>query len=145
VKEIYETEILQATAKSGKTKYWQKQIVEMSDGYFTRSVYWQDDSVVQYSEPKRIEKKNVGRANETSELEQARLEVESEFKRQLDKGYSMSGDRSLQLNFPLPMLAQDYMKHQDKLPEQVLVEPKLDGCRMMADGVNFWTRKGKLN
>jgi ATP-dependent DNA ligase len=143
MKEIYETETLQATAKSGKTKYWQKQIVEISGDYFTRSVYWQDDSVVQYSEPKRIEKKNVGKANETSELEQARLEVESEFKRQLDKGYSTSGDLSSQPNFPLPMLAQDYMKHQDKLPEQVLVEPKLDGTRCLTDGVHFWTRKGK--
>jgi ATP-dependent DNA ligase len=41
------------------------------------------------------------------------------------------------------MLAQDYMKHQDKLPEQVLVEPKLDGTRCLTDGVHFWTRKGK--
>jgi ATP-dependent DNA ligase len=140
---VDETEILQATAKSKKGKYWKKQIISIDEDYYTRSVYWQDDSVVQYSEPKKIEKKNVGRSNETSELEQARLEVESEFNRQLDKGYSMSGERSLKSNFLLPMLAQDYMKHQAKLPEQVIVEPKLDGTRCLTDGVKFWTRKGK--
>lgn len=140
----YTTETLQAQTKQGKTKYWQKQIFETDGEIFTKSIYWQTNSVVQESEPKKIERKNVGKSNETTELEQAFLEVESEFKRQLDKGYSMalSGERSLQTRI-LPMLAQDYLKHQSKLPDQIIVESKQDGVRCLTNGVEFWTRKGK--
>lgn len=142
---IHVTEVLVGTTKSGKNKYWQKQILGIEGQIHTRSIFWQDGSVVTQATPTLIERKNVGKSNETSELEQAFLEVESEVKRQQDKGYvwlHLSGHRSLP-QLPLPMLAHEFTKHSAKLPEIVVLQGKEDGVRCLTNSKNFWTRKGK--
>lgn len=90
--------------------------------------------------------KNIGRANETSDEQQALLEAESRYKKQLDKGYRPSLDELDELDV-LPMLAQDYLKNGHKLTYPVLCSPKKDGVRCLAirhvDGVELRSRGGK--
>ncbi len=95
--------------------------------------------------------KNIGRSNETSPLEQALLDAESRYKKQLDKGYVVempkAGDVvTNSLGFIKPMLAQPIEKVKSwEFP--VYVSPKLDGHRMLAtvqDGqVVLYSRQGK--
>lgn len=103
----------------------------------------------------RIEQgKNIGRANETKPLEQAKLEVQSRIKKQLDKGYVTvkplwSDAVTNQLGQLKPMLAQPL----DKVVKQLqfdcaYAQPKLDGFRCLAhrgegDQLIMYTRNGK--
>ena len=139
---IYKTPTLKGLTKKGKNKYWEKHVIALEDNIYTKSVYWQENSLVQESALCLITKKNVGKSNETSLIEQAILEAHSEVRKQLDKGYTLSDEPLFEIK-PLPMLAQDYIKYSSKLPEEVIVEPKLDGTRCLTNGKNFWTRKGK--
>ncbi len=140
---VYRTDTLTGKTKSGKLKYWEKQILEKDGQIYTSSLYWQEGSTaMQSSEPTLITRKNVGKANETSELEQAYLEIESEYKKQLDKGYFE--DTPSEDVLPLPMLAHEFHKHSNKLSDEIAVNPKIDGVRCLTNGSKFWTRKGKL-
>ena len=86
--------------------------------------------------------KNIGRANETTHNEQAILEATSKWKKQIDKGYSITPQKVF-----LPMLAQDYSKHKKKISFPCYVQPKFDGARCTirkeSDGIIARSRKGK--
>lgn len=107
-------------------------------------------SVVTKTEYK--EGKNIGRANETSPLEQAILEAESKVKKQLDKGYvdyipDANDTVTNSLGFLKPMLATSIDKVK-KWEFPVYIQPKFDGHRMLAtvqDGeVVLYSRQGKI-
>lgn len=87
--------------------------------------------------------KNIGKKNETTPEEQANNEAKSKWKKKLDKGYSTSIDNN-KTNYK-PMLAQDYKKHKSKVVFPCYIQPKLDGYRMIYDGINerLLTRTGK--
>ena len=68
--------------------------------------------------------KNIGKANETSYLDQANSEAQSKWNKQLDKGYSLTGTKTF-----LPMLALSFDKQKDKVVYPCYVQPKLDGLR----------------
>lgn len=72
--------------------------------------------------------KNIGKANETTALEQAYLEAESKWNKQKDKGYSETIVAKSERSFR-PMLAQEYVKHSKKIVFPCYVQPKLDGLR----------------
>lgn len=98
------------------------------------------------------EGKNIGKSNETTAYEQAVFEAESIVRKQLDKGYTEHkperGTTSTNaLGFRQPMLAQPIEKVKDwKFP--VLVQPKLDGHRLLAtvsnEKVVLYSRQGKV-
>lgn len=48
------------------------------------------------------------------------------------------------LKFRSPMLAKNFMSHERAVKYPCFVQPKLDGIRCITDGVNFWSRNGKL-
>ena len=87
--------------------------------------------------------KNIGRKNETTPEEQAVKEAQSKWTKKKDKGYSqtINTDR-VDYN---PMLAQDYKKQKTKVVFPCYVQPKLDGYRMVYDGINdrILSRTGK--
>ena len=96
--------------------------------------------------------KNIGRANETTPLEQAELEANSKVAKKLDGGYLADmpeeGDTAKNgLGFIKPMLAQpiDKVKQWDY---PVYVQPKFDGHRMLATiqdhKVVLYSRQGKV-
>jgi len=75
--------------------------------------------------------KNIGRSNETSAFEQARLEAISKWKKQLKKKYY---ERLEDANKPhlRPMLAAKFVDHKSKVKFPVHVQPKFDGVRCLA-------------
>jgi DNA ligase 1 len=85
--------------------------------------------------------KNLNKANETTDEEQADLEAQSMFAKQLDKGYKASLDKtaspdSLRL---APMLAHKWEPKKKKLAYPIDIQPKLDGVRCLA----YW-KDGKV-
>jgi DNA ligase-1 len=93
--------------------------------------------------------KNVGRANETTPLQQAISEAQSKAQKKMDKGYTReipeAGQKAVNsLGLTKPMLAQEFTGV-SKWP--VFIQPKLDGNRCLAarvDGkVKLWSRGGK--
>ena len=97
----------------------------------------------------QAEGKNIGRSNETTPAMQARMELTSRVKKQVDKGYVLSMDAANEpctnnLGLLKPMLATPF----DKIkPEKIqwagaLIQPKLDGHRaLFKDGV-LYSRQG---
>lgn len=100
-----------------------------------------DGKMIQTSE--KVKGKNIGKKNETSPNEQAIKELVSKSKKKEDAGYSTSDKKNEQKN-TFPMLAQDYKK-QKNIQFPVFVQPKLDGYRMVYDGISdkMLTRTGK--
>lgn len=90
--------------------------------------------------------KNLGRANETSNEQQAILEAESRYKKQIDKGYRATLEDLEDLPL-MAMLAVDYHKKAHLLQFPCLVSVKLDGNRCLAirhkERVELRTRGGK--
>lgn len=91
--------------------------------------------------------KNIGRANETTPEEQAQLEAEAKYKKQLDKLYRPTIEELESVGNKLPMLAHDYTKVGYRLAYPCYVSPKLDGVRCLATlgngKVTFTSRGGK--
>ena len=90
--------------------------------------------------------KNIGRAHETGNEQQAILEAESRYKKQLDKGYRPTLDELEDLPL-MAMLAVDYHKKAHLLQFPCLASVKLDGNRCLAirhkEFVELRTRGGK--
>lgn len=91
--------------------------------------------------------KNVGKANETTAEEQAFLEAQSKYNKQLDKCYRPSVEEARGVGEILPMLAHDYTKVGHRISWPCYVSPKLDGLRCIAEitheGVILHSRGGK--
>lgn len=95
------------------------------------------------------EGKNIGRANETTPLQQAISEATAKAQKKIDKGYTreipQAGQKAVNsLGLTKPMLAQDF-KAVTQWP--VYVQPKLDGNRCLATNqggkIILWSRGGK--
>lgn len=95
------------------------------------------------------EGKNIGRANETTPLEQAIAEAKAKAQKKIDKGYTHNipeeGQKAVNsLGLTKPMLAQEF-KGIESFP--VYIQMKLDGNRCLAakvDGqIKLWSRGGK--
>lgn len=148
--EVESTRTLQAETKTGRTKFWRGLILRDDEGnHYTQNEFWQvgpnGESVRQRSEPYRVTPKNVGRANETTPLEQARIELNADYQKKIDKGYHPEGEEHLAGNgYTLPMLAHPFAKKAHKIVYPVYVQPKFDGTRMLYNSqVGHWSRQGK--
>ena len=98
--------------------------------------------------------KNAGRANATTSSQQAELEAEAKWRKQLKKGYVKSEadaqndvlDEVIEGGIN-PMLAHKYTEHGHKIKFPCLGQPKLDGIRCTilkeGDSVTMWTRTRK--
>lgn len=87
--------------------------------------------------------KNVGRANETTSAEQARLEAESKLKKKLDEGYFETQKEAENTEVILPMLAKDFDKEKHKIQYPCFIQPKLDGMRALGNKGKLTSRGGK--
>lgn len=79
-----------------------------------------------------VDPKNVGKANQTTREEQAKLELNSAFAKQWDKGYRYNKEDAMEARNILPMLAHDYLKKSHKITYPCYVSRKLDGVRCFA-------------
>jgi len=92
--------------------------------------------------------KNIGKANETTPLEQANSEAASSWQSQKDTGYFESIKRAETTQVYLPMLAHIFSKRKHDITYPAYVQPKLDGVRCLVKKVNantlhFMSRGGK--
>lgn len=136
---IKSSDVIESEGKTGKT-FWQGHVVCDGNGsYYTATSYWQETkdgiSVVQWSTPYYAEPKNIGKSNETTNETQAYAEFESMVKKER---------RVRESNRPLPMLAQTFEKRKKYIEYPCAIQPKLDGMRMLTNGVEAWSRKNKL-
>lgn len=118
--------------KNGKLLQWS--IYANAKSYWTES--GQVGGKLQTTLPTFVEQKNVGKANETSLLEQVQSEVTSKIQYQLDHGYSEdipSEEKRFEVS-----LADKYPDRQEKgkLEFPYIVEPKLDGLRCYIKNCN---------
>jgi DNA ligase-1 len=136
---------------SGQTGSWAIEVVDLGDGtaeiVTTATKVLGGKSVV--SREVVSEGKNIGRANETTPLEQAVSQARSKANKKRDKGYTETipeaGTKATNsLGLVKPMLAKEF-KAVEAFP--VLAQPKLDGNRCLAarvDGeIKMWSRGGK--
>ena len=142
---------LYGRSTNGKIKEWNISVLQMGDGTcYVETKHGYEDGKKQLDQRYVGEGKNIGKANETTVYEQACSEARSAHSRKKDSGYVEDKN-----NIPsesdgmfLPMLAHRYDKHSSKIKFPCLIQPKLDGVRMLArkqDGVvSMWSRKGKV-
>ena len=101
------------------------------------------------------EGKNIGKANETTPLEQAELEAKSQWEKKAKKGYVQNiedaQEKKVDTSFVAggisPMLAHSFDKQGHKISYPAYIQPKLDGHRCIAeldgDNVALWSRTQK--
>jgi len=73
--------------------------------------------------------KNIGRSNETTGEEQAKLVAKSKFDKKLKEGYFRTKLEAETTVVVLPMLAKSFDKEEDKVVYPCYGQPKLDGMR----------------
>lgn len=133
--------ILYHKAKGGDLRQWT--VWADDDTIYTE--YGQVDGKLQVSS-KKAEAKNVGRSNETSPSEQARLEAESMWRFKVERKYSETPEAA-QEELMLPMLAHKYEDKKKHVTYPAFVQPKLDGVRCIAKwedkSVILLSRSGK--
>jgi DNA ligase-1 len=162
----FSTQILEAVTSKDGRKFWQGHVAHSLDGsqWVTYTTYCQTladaeapeadadwaqlqgktISRITVSAPTVIEGKNIGRSNETTPKDQALFEINSTFKKQMDKGYYPLGQAEARDNFlTLPMLAYPFSDKAHKVEFPLTLQPKYDGVRCLSDGTKMWSRKGK--
>lgn len=126
----------------GKIRTWQ---MELSDNKYRTIAGTQGGKLVT-SKWTRAKGKNTGKANETSDEEQAVAVIDSMYRKKLSVDYHESIDDIETVKTFLPMLATEYSKRKSKLKwatDNILMQPKLDGIRCIAKQDGLFTRTGK--
>ena len=90
------------------------------------------------------ESKNIGKANETTPTEQALLEAEAKYVKQLKSGYFPTKEEALDFVEFTPMKCHSFNDYFNKLEYPCNAGVKLDGMRLMVDAEgNAWSKQGE--
>ena len=150
--------IVYSMSKTGKLLVWSASLdtVPNSDGFLEITIVSGQDSGKKVSKVRHVKKgMNIGKANETTLLEQAELEFDRLYVKQYDKGYTDDPSAvsiSKQVGtVKKPMLAEKYPDKQHKLPtndSDIVTQPKIDGVRCLITKLEngelaFTSRTGK--
>ena len=125
----------------GKVREWRMEI----DGARYRTISGLQDGEQVTTEWTVAKGKNVGRANETTDEEQAAAEVRSQYKKKLRVDYHTSLDDIDVIKVYKPMLATGWKKRKSKIDwngPKVFSQPKLDGIRCISPVNGLWSRTG---
>lgn len=144
--EIYDFDTLYCKDVKGKIKTW-KIKVERYDTYSVIVTLYGYDKLIE-SRRKINSGKNLNKSNMTTPYTQALSEAKSKWTKKIDieQFYAISDKSSENKNFNiLPMLAHEYKKHKNKVIYPAIVQPKLDGMRMIYNSTTgkITTRQGK--
>lgn len=127
------------TTKGGKTQEWTIEVV----GNKYRTISGQTDGKKVVSEWTVCYGKNAGKANGTSDTEQAMKEAEAKRKLKLEKDYSETiVGTNIKRHFE-PMLAAKWEDYKDKIEYPIYSQAKLDGIRCIVTKDGMWSRNGK--
>ena len=130
---------------NGKIRIWDIKTGIDGEKYFYEILTGFKDGAITSFRTYITKGKNVGRSNETTPKQQCEIEATALRRKQIErKGYTSVIPDSKPL---LPMLAKNYLLEREKLEFPCMVQPKLDGCRVLVyihDGyVKLISRQGK--
>ncbi|MFW3388479.1 UNVERIFIED_CONTAM: hypothetical protein RF648_21055, partial [Kocuria sp. CPCC 205274] len=108
-----------ALNKDGKFKHW---IVEVEDDVITVR-HGQLGGKMQ-EQITICTGKNIGRSNETTPEQQALLEAESKYNKQIDKCYRPTQEEAKSVGEVLPMLAKNYLDSGHRIKWPAFTSPK---------------------
>jgi DNA ligase-1 len=132
--------IIYKRTQTGAIQQWE--IIVEDDTFYT--IEGQVGGKLTTSKPTQVIQKNVGKQNETNEYEQALKEAQAKWKKKTEAGYTEDINLvDTSKKFFEPMLAHKYIDYKNDIIFPILVSPKLDGCRMVAQKSGLWTRNGK--
>jgi len=132
---------------TGATQTWE---IEVQDNKY-RTTSGQIDGIKTTNKWTSCKGKNAGKANATTDAEQALKEAHAKHQKKLERDYNLSIDEIDEKQFYDPMLAQDFKNKNrnkdvyDSLQSETKVfsQPKLDGIRCIATKDGLFTRNGK--
>ena len=87
--------------------------------------------------------KNVGRANSTTDAEQAMAEAVAKRTKKLESGYFEDVNNINEQQYFEPMLAAKWEDYKDKIQYPIYSQPKLDGIRCIVTKAGMFSRNGK--
>jgi DNA ligase-1 len=127
------------TTKGGKVQEWTIEVV--MNRY--RTISGQTDGKKVVSEWTEVYGKNEGRANATTDNEQAIKEAEAKRKLKLERGYFENIKHINKKQYFEPMLAGKWEDRKDKIQYPIYSQPKLDGIRCIVTKDGMFSRNGK--
>lgn len=133
---------LYALSSTGKTLIWW---MEQADDKY-RTISGQLDGKLITSEWTKALPKNIGKVNETSGIQQASLEIESQYTKKKKKKYFTDIRQIGQISYFSPMLAKKYNEYKDKIDffdGSWLIQVKLNGMRCVMNKSGSFTRTGE--
>jgi DNA ligase-1 len=136
---IQQLPTLYKRAVTGKVSQWTIEV--QGNQYRTISGYTDGKHVT--SEWYDCTAKNVGRSNETTAEQQALLEAQATWKKNIEKGYFEDINKIDTGTLFKPMLANKWEDQKDKVVFPLFSQPKLDGIRCIVKSDGMWTRTGK--
>lgn len=125
--------------KTGATQEWSIEVVD--NKYRTHS--GQVGGVITTNEWTVCYGKNVGRANATTDNEQALAEAIAKRTKKLESGYFEDISKIGQSQYFEPMLASKWEDSKDKIQYPIFSQPKLDGIRCILTKEGMFSRNGK--
>ena len=125
--------------ETGKTQEWTIEVV----GNKYRTISGQTDGKKVINEWTVVFGKNAGKANETTDKEQAMKEAEAKRKLKLERGYYETISNIDETQYFKPMLAKDWNDEKHKVKFPIYSQPKLDGIRCIVKEDGMFTRNGK--
>ena len=139
---IYNLPKLYKRDTTGKVREWTIQYGYNLDETLagTRSISGTQDGKKVTSEWFITEAKNVGRANATTNISQAKFEAHAEFDKKSEKEYFEDINAIDSYTAFKPMLAHDFTKTP---VEFGFTQPKLDGIRMVVNSRGLYSRSNK--
>ena len=125
--------------KTGATQEWTIEVE--SNKYRTHS--GQVGGVISTNEWTVCFGKNVGRANATTDDEQALAEAVAKRTKKLESGYFEDINNINKQQYFEPMLASKWEDSKDKITYPIYSQPKLDGIRCIVTSEGMFSRNGK--
>ena len=127
------------STKGGKVQEWTIEVV----GNKYRTISGQTDGKKVVSEWTMCYGKNEGKANATTDKEQAMKEAEAKRKLKLERGYFENIKHISKKQYFEPMLAAKWEDYKDKVTYPIYSQPKLDGIRCIVTKDGMFSRNGK--
>ncbi len=146
---VNEFPTLYSVDSKGKVKVWTVMVLHNPTDHtaIIRKIYGRDGEKMQINDKTISQGKNIGKSNETSAYEQAVSEANSNWKKQIDKGYSETKSKS-GATINGTMLAQNFKNRSHDIIYPAYTQPKLNGIRCLAKNVGgktvkYYSKNGK--
>jgi len=130
---------LYSRSSTGVTQEWTVEI----DGPRYRTIAGQQGGVMTTSKWTVCLGKNIGRANETTDEQQAMADARSKWRKKVADGGQEQLDKVGAFVYTKPMLAKTWQKLKKYPLYPLYVQRKYNGMRCIIKSNGMWTRKGK--